>query len=84
MTKVGAKNSIMFIVSIVSTQVASRLHHLHKREGQFDIFIIEYLQEFFMLFCTFDEKMMVREGVRSKLKSHLLMGNLHPETFRVL
>ena len=35
-TKVGAKNSIMSIVSIVSTQVAPRLHHLHKKEGHFD------------------------------------------------
>ncbi len=34
----------MSIVSIVSTQVAPRLHHLHKKEGQFDKFIIiEYL-----------------------------------------
>jgi len=49
-TKVGAKNSIMSIVSIVSTQVAPRLHHLHKKEGQFDIFIIEYLQEFLYTF----------------------------------
>ena len=40
-TKVGAKNSIMSIVSIVSTQVAPRLHHLYKKEGQLDIFIIK-------------------------------------------
>jgi hypothetical protein len=31
----------MLIVSIVSTQVAPRLRHLHKKEGQFDTLLID-------------------------------------------
>ena len=44
--------SIVSIVSIVSTQVAPQLHHLHKKEGQFDTLLIESLQVFSLCFRT--------------------------------
>ena len=53
MTKVGVKMSIMSIVSIVSTQVAPRLHHLHKKEGQFDTFLSHFYRAFVGNFFTF-------------------------------
>jgi hypothetical protein len=39
-TDVGVKLSIESNISIVSTQVAPLLHHLHKKEGQLDTFLI--------------------------------------------
>ena len=39
--------SITSTVSIVSTQVAPRLHHLHKKEGQLDTLLICYLSVFY-------------------------------------
>ena len=75
MTKAGVKLSITSIVSIVSTQVAPRLHHAHKKEGQFDTFYRAFEGIFFTFFRTFDENMMVRERGPSKPQSHLPMGN---------
>ena len=46
MKKVGVKLSIVSIASIVSTQVAPFLHHLHKKEGKLDTYLIEYLSVF--------------------------------------
>jgi len=42
--------SIASIVSIVSTQVAPRLHHLHTKEGQIDTFFISHLLTFYREF----------------------------------
>ena len=54
MKKAGVKLSIVSIVSIASTQVAPRLHHLHKKEGQLDTFLIEHLSGFCRKFNCLD------------------------------
>jgi len=46
-TKAGVKLSITSIVSIVSTQVAPRLHHAHKKEGQLGTLLIDHILAFY-------------------------------------
>jgi hypothetical protein len=60
--KVGVKMPIVSIVSIVSTRVAPRLHHLHKKEGQFGILLFKLFWLFFVNYSVLQIKMVAKEG----------------------
>ncbi len=62
MKKVGVKMSIMSIVSIVSTQVAPQLHHLHKKEGQLDTLLFNHFLFFSIFYLVLLTEKITREG----------------------